>query len=113
MTSARDVKSGKGSSDENFPVASGLISARHRAPIMAFYRFARAADDVADNPALSEPEKFRLLDGLEATLLGKSDADSDADAGRLTKVLAPIRSAAGDVDTVHARDEGATRARGR
>lgn len=78
MTSARDVKSGKGSSDENFPVASGLISARHRAPIMAFYRFARAADDVADNPALSEPEKFRLLDGLEATLLGKSDADSDA-----------------------------------
>ena len=78
MTSARDVKSGKSSSDENFPVASGLISARHRAPIMAFYRFARAADDVADNPVLNEAEKFRLLDGLEATLLGKSDADSEA-----------------------------------
>ena len=78
MTSAGDVKSGKGSSDENFPVASGLIAARHRAPIMAFYRFARAADDVADNPSLSETEKFRLLDGLEATLLGKSDADSEA-----------------------------------
>lgn len=78
MTSARDVKSGKGSRDENFPVASGLISARHRAPIMAFYRFARAADDVADHPALSEPEKFRLLDELEATLLGKSDTESEA-----------------------------------
>lgn len=37
---------------------------------------------------------------------------SDAEAGRLTKVLAPIRSAAGDVDTVHARDESAARGGG-
>ena len=97
MTTARDVKSGKGSSDENFPVASGLIAARHRAPIMAFYRFARAADDVADNPALQESEKFRLLDGLEATLLGKSDAEPDA---------LPLRRALADrkLDPKHALD---------
>jgi hypothetical protein len=29
---------------------------------------------------------------------------SDADAARLTKMLAPIRAAAGDVDTTHAGD---------
>ena len=33
--------------DENFPVASHLVSKRHRPVILAFYRFARAADDVA------------------------------------------------------------------
>ena len=78
MTTAADVKSGKGSRDENFPVASALIAARHRAPVLAFYRFARAADDVADNPKLSEAEKVRLLDGLEATLLGQNDTDAEA-----------------------------------
>ena len=78
MTTAADVKSGKGSRDENFPVASALIAARHRAPILAYYRFARAADDVADNPKLAESEKLRLLDGLEATLLGWNDSDVEA-----------------------------------
>ena len=50
--------------DENFPVASGLVSKKHRAVILAFYRFARAADDVADDPALSEGEKIRILDRI-------------------------------------------------
>ena len=31
--------------DENFPVASRLIARPLRAPVLAFYRFARAADD--------------------------------------------------------------------
>lgn len=78
MTTAGDVKSGKGGGDENFPVASALIAARHRGAILAFYKFARAADDVADNPTLSEAEKYRILDGLEATLLGTSDGDGEA-----------------------------------
>ncbi len=64
--------------DENFPVASRLVSARHRATILAFYRFARSADDVADHPSLSESEKLGGLDRLEETLLGKSDAAPDA-----------------------------------
>jgi phytoene/squalene synthetase len=34
---------------ENFPVASLLIAPRHRSVILAYYRFARGADDVADN----------------------------------------------------------------
>ncbi|KAI96261.1 hypothetical protein T281_01155 [Rhodomicrobium udaipurense JA643] len=64
--------------DENFPVASFLVSKRHRAPIMAFYRFARAADDVADDPNLSEDEKVFTLDAFEATLLGQTDAIAHA-----------------------------------
>ena len=63
---AEDLASGKGHSNENFPVASRLIAPRHRAPVMAFYRFARAADDVADN-ALAEPQtKLELLEVLRA-----------------------------------------------
>ena len=46
---AADLASGKGHNDENFPVASFLLHPRHRAPILAFYRFARVADDVADS----------------------------------------------------------------
>jgi hydroxysqualene synthase len=59
--------------DENFPVASHLVSKKHRAVILAFYRFARAADDIADDPALTEREKISELDRFEETLLGKSD----------------------------------------
>ena len=64
--------------DENFPVASHLVSKQHRPPILAFYRFARAADDVADHPELSESEKIRRLDQFEETLLGKTDEIEDA-----------------------------------
>ncbi|MFZ1107461.1 MAG: squalene synthase HpnC [Rhodomicrobium sp.] len=64
--------------DENFPVASHLVSKKHRPVILAFYRFARAADDVADHPELSEGEKIRTLDEFEETLLGHSDAIADA-----------------------------------
>ncbi len=59
--------------DENFPVASYLISKAHRGAVLAFYRFARAADDVADHPGLTEHEKIEQLDAFEATLLGTSN----------------------------------------
>lgn len=59
---------------ENFPVASRLIAAEHRAPILAYYRFARGADDVADSPVLSPEEKLAGLDAFEATVLGRSEA---------------------------------------
>jgi squalene synthase HpnC len=63
--------------DENFPVAS-LVSRRHRAPILAFYRFVRAADDVADDPALTEAEKVQRLDHFEGALLGRHDEIAEA-----------------------------------
>lgn len=80
------AKSGKGHKDENFPVASRLIHPRHRGAILAFYRFVRAADDVADHASLGADEKLRLLDGLEASLLGTGPADPEAEP--LRRILA-------------------------
>ena len=53
MSTAGDLRSGKGHRDENFPVASWLIDARHRGIILAFYEFVRVADDIADHTALT------------------------------------------------------------
>ena len=76
--SAAALASGKGHKDENFPVASWLVKPRYRAPIMAFYRFARAADDVADNEAASAEERLALLGSMRATLSGMSDINPEA-----------------------------------
>jgi squalene synthase HpnC len=78
MSETASYKSGKSERDENFPVASHLIAARYRGPILAYYRFARAADDAADHATLSEADKFAILASLEDTLLGRSDAAADA-----------------------------------
>jgi squalene synthase HpnC len=45
---------------------------------MAFYRFARAADDIADHATLAERQKFAGLDALEDTLIGKRDSAAAA-----------------------------------
>jgi squalene synthase HpnC len=73
-----DLASGKGHRDENFPVASFIIKPRHRAAVMAFYRFARKADDIADHPHEAATIKLVLLDRMRATLEGESDADAEA-----------------------------------
>jgi squalene synthase HpnC len=78
MSAVEDYASGKTSKGENFPVASALIARRYRAPILAYYAFARAADDVADHPGLVPQQKLALLDRLEATLVGESDAAAAA-----------------------------------
>jgi squalene synthase HpnC len=78
MTAAADLRSGKDRRDENFPVASVLISPQHRGPILAFYEFVRTADDIADHPTLSPAEKLAHLDALEADLLGRSDGNAVA-----------------------------------
>ena len=68
--------SGKGESDENFPVGSLLIAKRLRPHVMAFYRFARNADDIADAPDLSAAEKLRRLDRMAAVLDGTIGDDA-------------------------------------
>jgi hydroxysqualene synthase len=78
MSTAGELRSGKGHRDENFPVASRLIDARHRGIILAFYEFVRVADDIADHARLSEREKLDQLDRLEADLLGKGDDNPEA-----------------------------------
>ncbi|MFZ5792445.1 MAG: squalene synthase HpnC [Pseudomonadota bacterium] len=68
MTTAVETPSGKGASDENFPVGSWLLPARLRPHIARYYAFARAIDDIADNPALEPREKIRRLDGFARAL---------------------------------------------
>ncbi len=78
MTSASELRSGKGDRDENFPVASWIIHPRHRALILAYYNFVRTADDIADHATLPADEKLAYLDLLEAELLGKGDTQAEA-----------------------------------
>ena len=71
---------------ENFPVASRLIAPRFRAPILAFYRFARTADDIADDAGASAEHRLAQLEAMRATLIG--EADTSAPAASLRTVLA-------------------------
>jgi squalene synthase HpnC len=71
--SVGDLSSGKGHRDENFPVASILIAKRHRPAILAFYNFARAADDVADNPTAAPAQKLAVLEKLRTSLEGEEE----------------------------------------
>jgi squalene synthase HpnC len=87
MTTAAIAEgSGKGHRDENFPVASALIAARHRPVVLAFYRVARMADDVADHPDLAPEEKLRQLALIADSLTGAGDRV--AAAAHLRHVLA-------------------------
>ena len=70
MSDAAVLSSGKGHRDENFPVASKLVRPELRPAILAFYRFARAADDVADHETAEPDRKLMLLDRFEAGLHG-------------------------------------------
>ena len=51
----------KNHKQENFPVGSWLLSKNLRPQILIFYKFARAADDIADSPNLSSKEKIKRL----------------------------------------------------
>ena len=80
MTRAADFVSGKGHRDENFPVASWLVRRELRAPILAFYRFARAADDVADHAKAGVEEKLEQLARMEAGLRGQAGSSAEGEA---------------------------------
>jgi hydroxysqualene synthase len=68
---------------ENFPVASLLLPKRMRPAVAAVYAFARRADDFADEPGYSPPERIRLLDDwqrrLDAAAAGSVSASSAND----------------------------------
>ena len=71
--------------DENFPVGSFLIAARHRPVVLAFYRVARMADDVADHATAPPEEKLARLAAIERSLVGADDGV--VEAARLRRVL--------------------------
>jgi len=82
MSSVAELGSGKGHQDENFPVASFLIAPKYRAPVLAFYKFVRAADDVSDNPSAAPDEKLALLEQMRRSLVGESDGVAEGVALR-------------------------------
>jgi squalene synthase HpnC len=86
---AIETPSGKGARDENFPVGSFLISARLRPHVALFYAFARAIDDIADNPKLTPEDKIARLDGFAAAITGRiTDVPGYEKAYRLRRSLA-------------------------
>jgi squalene synthase HpnC len=95
MSSVAELQSGKGHSDENFPVASFLIAPKNRAPVMAFYKFVRAADDVADSATAAAEEKLQLLEQMRQSLTGESNAVSEGVALRAVlaeRGLSPVHA---------------------
>ena len=85
MMRSGELRSGKGSRDENFPVASRLIKRQHRPVVLAFYEFVRVADDIADHAGLASGEKIARLDRLEASLLG--NGGDEPEGLRLGEIL--------------------------
>jgi farnesyl-diphosphate farnesyltransferase len=92
LSAAVETPSGKGRGDENFPVGSWLIRRDLRPHVHAFYRFAREADDIADNSDLAAAEKIRRLDRMGAVLdgapMGKAGGDNSPSATAMRASLA-------------------------
>ena len=63
---------------ENFPVASWLIAARLRPLVLAFYRFARRADDIADRPGAAPEARLAQLEAMRLTLAGTAAVSPEA-----------------------------------
>jgi farnesyl-diphosphate farnesyltransferase len=97
-----ETPSGKWRGSENFPVGSFLIRRGLRAHVHAFYRFARNADDIADNPALNADEKIGRLDRMSAILDGASGKDSPAASAMRESLLETGVTAQHCHDILHA-----------
>ncbi len=86
---ALETPSGKGAADENFPVGSFLLPARLRPHVAKFYAFARAVDDIADNPGLAPDDKIARLHRFELAITGAETEDPAlVSAHRLRESLA-------------------------
>ena len=97
---AAETPSGKGAGDENFPVGSFLLPKPLRPHVATFYAFARAIDDIADNPELSSEEKISRLKAFDAALKGAPGYGEEfAKAHRLRESMAAM-----NVPTKHGSD---------
>jgi hydroxysqualene synthase len=86
---------------ENFPVASRLIAPALRPAVLAYYRVARGADDIADDPALDPAAKEARLRALDAVLEGGAPDAAWQLSGDAATLRAICRRHA--VDVAHAR----------
>ncbi len=75
---------------ENFPVASFLLPRKLRRPVEAIYRFARGADDIADEGTASNEERLRELARYSAELdrIEHGLKPESPEFGELAKVIA-------------------------
>jgi squalene synthase HpnC len=74
---------------ENFPVASWLAPRALRPAIVAIYRFARAADDIADEGSAEAGERLAQLDRFGAMLdrIEEGDRPGEAPFARLSDAV--------------------------
>ncbi len=72
-----ETPSGKDAGDENFPVGSFLVSRKLRPQVASYYAFARAIDDIADNPTLEPETKVERLTRFAEAIHG-AHADDPA-----------------------------------
>ncbi|MVW73050.1 MULTISPECIES: squalene synthase HpnC [unclassified Bordetella] len=77
---------------ENFPVASVLLPRRLRRPVTDIYRFARAADDIADEGNASDAERLAALAAFRAELhrIGAEPGGECRPADVLAPIFAPL-----------------------
>ena len=74
---------------ENFPVASILLPKQLRHPIEVIYRFARGADDIADEGDASDEERLRGLASYQSELerIAQGQPPGRPDFGELQRVI--------------------------
>lgn len=108
-----ETPSGKTASDENFPVVTRLLPTRLRSHIAMFYAYARAIDDIADNPNLDPDEKIERLDGFAKAVSGAGSMNpAFRKAYELSRSLAATRVTNRHcVDLVQAFKQDATKLR--
>ena len=70
-----ETPSGKGASDENFPVGSFLLPKKLRPHVATYYAFARAMDDIADNGEMALGDRIKRLKDFDAALAGEPGFD--------------------------------------
>jgi len=78
---------------ENFPVASILLPKKLRRPVEAIYRFARGADDIADEGEACSAERLQALDAYRSELerIERGEATSLPGFDELARVIAEWR----------------------
>lgn len=75
---------------ENFPVASWLCPPQWRAPVVAIYRFARTADDLADEGTHGPAQRLADLQAYRDTLLTALQHPAPTTGCRWPDVFVPL-----------------------
>jgi len=80
-----EAPSGKGAKDENFPVGSFLLPKSLRPHVAIYYNYARAIDDIADDPVLPSAEKVLRLEAFASALRGEPGFGSEYEKAHILR----------------------------